>query len=784
MSSFFNLINKNIDWDPRSHLNQYEYKPKNISVDTNTYNTYNKPPGIIIDNGSSMIKTGFSNFSMPQHYLKPVIAMPKTSTKGIVNSFFLGEDIFRVDSGKMNKKSPFEKNYITNFNAQEGVFDYIFKQIGINQESVNYDIVISEPFCNLNYSRKGINELLFELYGAKSVSWCVDSFAASYFNGHDKNGLIVSSGYSTTHVIPVIDYKPIIEKSRRISIGGQNHVDLLIQSLSLKYSSNKNKFTNEICQHIAENYTECAIDYDEQIFLLEKIYISERKRVEIEEVRILYGSIDIYNKILSKLRKPLFNISNDMENISTPYNISSSYKNYTSYNNYLLLKEDLTSNIVNDLYVFGWPKPAFSFLQEDLKRKQDSRLELGMKLKELMKKRREEKLIQMSNELTELEEIQDRKAENDEETYIEILKSKGFSNENELFDRISKLHSKVNMNMTFNQIASSEVFDENKKWPLINTPDEDLTEIQLKQKKIQKLQRMSYLSRLEKKELIKKEKEKVENLKKNDPDGYLFDLLIRKKESLDKLERFKKMRKEMQSRRTKNNLSRMMVMAELGKEKEKTKIKSRKKEKENENEDDFGKNDDDWEVYRGIAKNSFSDEEEEEKNNLEEIEELLLEMKPDYIMTSEIGNYINESDVSSKLYLGIDQFRGVEILFKPYLIGIDKAGLSETIECVVKQFNKEDQRKLLGNVFLCGGNMSYKNIERRIYNEIRGFADYDIDVKVNKSKNTLNDCWNGLRKFHYEMDDSVKISKAEYEEKGVNCFKWNRYSNLMNSKVN
>jgi actin-related protein 5 len=388
----------------------------------------------------------------------------------------------------------------------------------------------------------------------------------------------------------------------------------------------------------------------------------------------------------------------------------------------------------------------------------------------------------MSIELIELEEIQDRKEEYDEETYMDMLKSKGISNESELLNRISKLQSKVNLNTT---LVSNEAFDENKKWPLINTPDEDLNESQLKQKKIQKLQRLSYLSRLEKKELLKKEKEKIENFKKNDPDGYLFSLLLKKKESLDKIEKYKRIRKEMQSRRTKNNLSRMMVMAELGKEKEKTKVKTRRKDKEKEDlNDDFGKNDDDWEVYRGIAKNTFSDEEEEEKNNLEEIEEMIIEIKPDYIFTSEIGNYINESDLSSSLYLGIDQFRGVEILFKPYIVGIDKAGLSETIECVVKQFNKEDQRKLLGNVFLCGGNMSYRNIDRRIYNEIRGFADYDIDIKVNKAGNMLNDCWNGLKKFHYEVDDVYKISKEEYEEKGVNYFKWNRYSNLPISKVN
>jgi hypothetical protein len=40
-----------------------------------------------------------------------------------------------------------------------------------------------------------------------------------------------------------------------------------------------------------------------------------------------------------------------------------------------------------------------------------------------------------------------------------------------------------------------------------------------------------------------------------------------------------------------------------------------------ENDDNFGAADEDWDVYRGIAKDGFSDEEEDDQQALNELEE-------------------------------------------------------------------------------------------------------------------------------------------------------------------
>ena len=81
--------------------------------------------------------------------------------------------------------------------------------------------------------------------------------------------------------------------------------------------------------------------------------------------------------------------------------------------------------------------------------------------------------------------------------------SKGFNNFDALQKRINKILTKIHINK---DTKDDERFDEDKRWPLINIPDEDLPDDQLKMKRIQKMHRSAYVTRLEKREVLKKER--------------------------------------------------------------------------------------------------------------------------------------------------------------------------------------------------------------------------------------------------------------------------------------
>lgn len=760
------------------------FESTNFTKENLEINNINNETGIIIDNGSYECKAGWSICSEPNLKFRSLVAKSKLNDS-LLHSFIVGNQIFEFEQGKIHKKSPFEKNIPTHFGTQEHIFDHIFSNLNINDENVNHPILLTEPFCNLNYSRKNLTEMLFELYGIPSLYYGVDMFFSLYHNNSDFrktdflsnefNSLIISSSYQTTHIVPIINWIPDIKKSRRIGIGAENARELLMMSFHLKHPELKQRLTNEVIQHILENYTMCAIDYEYQLKLLEKVFQENDEKYKQLEIVNIFGTIDMYNKVMNSINKEN-NFINKKKSEKSNFSYLKTYTNLVDYideknNNY-----NPEKNLIRNIIFFE--RPSFLALpilsQEEIKSKEEQKKEQSRRLKEIIQKKKEEKYQKLQNELTNLERIIQLK-ETDKFTFEEELTHNGFENLTELENRINKISTKLNNNIANLDNNNYSKEDLDKRYPLLLIDDNQLTSEQLKMKRIQKMQKNAFLNRLEKREAAKKEKERIEELKQKDPEKYLINLYKTKKEILDRLKKYQDLKKDMMNRHSKLNMKRIQVLAELGQDKNDETSSNGKSSKSNSNnEDDFGKNDEDWDAYREVNKNNLQKEEEDENNRLHEVENQIKEMDKDYYKN--IQNYqYNFYTKNNYFPFGVDQFRCCEILFKPYLIGIEQAGLSEVISQIFKTIDIKTQEKLVGNIFLTGGNVKYPYLKERIIIDLTQYLPSNMNINLNIANDPILDAWKGGRDFFNNniKNDKVYISKKDYEEFGFDYYKEN-----------
>jgi actin-related protein 5 len=775
-----NIVNtKNVMDHITKQIFNINWENKKVSYETNNFNydkssVYNEPGvSMVIDNGSFECRAGWSICDEPNLRFRSIVARPKIQGKNS-NDFLVGNEILSFEQGKLHKKSPFEKNFVTHLGTQEHLLDHIFSTF--NQEKIEHPITFTEPLLNLNWSRKNITEMMFEIYSVPSLCYGVDMLFSLDKNKRKldtQNCLIISSSYQTTHIVPIINGRVNVDKTRRIGIGSFQGLELLSKSLHLKYPDLKSKLTNDLLTDIQENYTMCALDYKNQIKLLEMVFENDQEKLKDEEKKRMFGSLQMYEKAY-------YEENSRKQYLENRYSYIKPYKNQVEYNNYKYTYDNnlnpLGDDLITELVFFEWPKQASEVVltDEDLKRKQEMRKEQSRRLREIMQKKREENVRTLEKELIELEEVMQIK-QYDKYQFEEAVMSKGFASEEEIQKRINKIDLKINFNKESKE--TNDVIDEDKRWPLINIPDEDLTEEQIRSKRFQKMQRSAYLTRLEKREVLQKEKERIEEIKQKDPENYLLSLYIRKKELLDRIENYKLIRKELSNRHSKTNLKRMMVLAELGKEDSTT-----KKKNENSKDDSFGMRDDDWDVYRGISRHNLSEDEEEDKQQLEEVEGQIIEMDPNYFKYTDslTQGFMYGTE---NFFLGVDQFRGAELLFQPCLIGVEQAGIIELILSVFKTLTFEEQKSLAKNIFLTGGNTKIKYLENRIYNELRTNLNCDIDVNVFKADNPELDAWKGAAAFANDINNkSFYVTKQEYEECGSEYFKDHRFSNMPVSK--
>ena len=776
-STSYKKIIKELNYDIFPKYETFNFKKENYLTDPQS--PIPEDVGIIIDNGSYECRAGWSICNEPNICCRNVLAKPKLND-GNFSPFIVGNSIFEYEQGKINKKSPFEKNIIAHFSTQEHIFDHIFSNLNINDNCINHPVLITESVCNLSFSRKCMTELMFELYGVPSLTYGIDMMFSYYYNNYENiknneglgNCLIISSSNQVTHILPIIENKIDLKNTRRISIGSENAKDLLMKSLQLKYSDIKQKLTNEVIQEIYHNYTMAAIDYEQELKLIEVLHKDEQEKYHKLDLVNIYGTLDMYQKVMDSYKEEKRNNSS-INNLNKKF--FSYLKPYTNLVNYIDEEENnVEKNIINHLYFFK--KPFMGVLpfitQEELKAKQEAKNEQIRRFREIMKKRREENYKNMQIELEQLEKMIALK-DQDKFKFEEMLTNTGYESAEEIIQRINKLSAKLNNDI--HHLENTQPEDIESRWNLLSMPDEDLTEEQIKMKRIQKMQKNAYYSRLEKKELARKEKEKIEKLKNENKDKYLVSLYRTKKEILERLAKYEELKRDMVNRHSKTNMKRMQTLAELGKDSD-----GMERGGSNWEDDDFGKNDEDWEIYREVNKNNINEEEEEDYNRLHDIENQISEMDKNYFgnVQQYQYNFYHENDY---FILGVDQFRCAELLFKPYIIGVEQAGIIEIISQIFKNMNINIKKNLAKNIFITGGNTYYPFLKERIYHDLRSYLPIDVDIKVKRAANPVLDAWKGARLFFNDtyslngiknnLRNNIYISKKEYEEYGVEYFK-------------
>lgn len=109
-----------------------------------------------------------------------------------------------------------------------------------------------------------MNELLFECYYAPSLAYGIDSLFSYKFN-KGNSGLIISSSHSSTHVIPVLNSKPIMSSVSRLNWGGSQGAEYLLKLLKLKYPSFPSKVTDHQAQHMVREHCYVSQSFDKEM---------------------------------------------------------------------------------------------------------------------------------------------------------------------------------------------------------------------------------------------------------------------------------------------------------------------------------------------------------------------------------------------------------------------------------------------------------------------------------------------------------------------------------------
>ncbi|EDV91244.1 GH15134 [Drosophila grimshawi] len=274
---------------------------------------------LVIDNGSYECRVGWHDTKQPELRFRNVLTKPRKDRKKdnsqqipdaaaiptpTVDEIQVGNDISNIEAVRAHLKSPFERNVITNWNHQEQIFDYIFSKMGFDgDDSIKYPIVLTEALANPNMSRRQMSELLFECYNVPAVSYGIDALYSwrhhQQMHKQVADALIISFGYSTTHVIPVLGGRMQLEHVRRLNVGGFHINSYLFRLMQMKYPVHLNAISSRIDKLVHE-HCHIALDYKEELLKWAQLDYYE---AHVMKIQLPYNQVTATNALLTVEQK-------------------------------------------------------------------------------------------------------------------------------------------------------------------------------------------------------------------------------------------------------------------------------------------------------------------------------------------------------------------------------------------------------------------------------------------------------------------------------------------------
>ncbi|KAF6010554.1 hypothetical protein HII12_002795 [Brettanomyces bruxellensis] len=697
---------------------------------------------IVIDFGRHTTRVGMAGMKDPSSVFPSITSHYKDKKlKRALN--MVGNDVL-IDSGvKSNMKNPFDGSIITNWNSVESILDYSFLHVGVDsQDFVESPVIMTEPLVSPFQQRSGLTELLFETYSVPKCTFGVDSLFSFYYNG-GHTGLVIGSGYNSTKLIPVVGGKPILDVSKRIDWAGRQAVEYLSSSLQLKYPYFPSRINDFQVENMVKDFCYVSNDYQHEVSHYLDLDNLEKKDITLE----------------------------------APFNE--------------IVKQEKT--------------------EEELRQEEEKKKQTMKKLQEQARERRLQKLLEKEHDYEYFTTMETKLKSMNKKEVVSTLREAGFDDDKDLHNYISNLER--SLKRARNQdVGENDASDQPPSFDLIDIPDEKLDEEQIKEKRKQRLMKAGYDARQrakKEKEIARKTAEeaakKDEEWRKSDLSSWIAArrkrLRILKKRRKDRI----RLKEELTDRKSRASQLRMKNIASLASEESEGRGGRKRKATnvtiDNDPNDTFGANDDDWSIYRDIAKGSDSDVEEEYEKRIYDLEEELLRYDPEFTINdtlqaqyswkkSIIHRFVrgprdwdpDEQHQQHQIHLNVERIRVPEIIFQPSIAGLDQCGLSELCEQTALKrlpselgFSGDDVSSIVGDVFLTGGSTLFKNFDSRLRLEFESFLPVGMKFNVRRAEDPLLDTWRGMAKW--AVTDEAKssyITKKQYEEMGPEYLKENR----------